>query len=73
VVAPFQPLRRRTQTRVDRPFNRSRYDAELVVGGFAGRLRDEIDIKQLTTEVMTAVDRTIQPTSSRCGCGTDRF
>jgi len=63
VFALFQPLRRRIQTRVDRRFNRSRYDAERVVESFAGRLRDEIDLGQLTTEITAAVNHTVQPVS----------
>lgn len=63
VFALFQPLRRRIQTRVDRRFNRSRYDAERVVESFAGRLRDEIDLGQLTTEITAAVNHPVQPVS----------
>ena len=63
VFALFQPLRRRVQSRVDRRFNRSHYDAERVVERFAGLLRDEIDLRQLAIEIGAAVDRTVQPSS----------
>jgi hypothetical protein len=63
VFAIFQPLRRRVQARVDRRFNRARYDAERTVAAFAGRLRDEVDLGQLTTEIAAAVDATLQPVS----------
>ncbi|MFI5040436.1 MAG: hypothetical protein ACHQNA_01085 [Acidimicrobiales bacterium] len=63
VAALFQPLRRRVQARVDRRFNRSRYDAERTLSAFAGRLRDEVDLVQLATEIETAVGRTVQPAS----------
>ena len=63
VAALFQPLRRRVQARVDRLFNRSRYDAERTLAAFAGRLRDEVDLRQLTTEITSAVDHTVQPVS----------
>ena len=63
VAALFQPLRRRVQSRVDRRFNRTGYDAERVVDRFAGRLRDEVDLGQLAIEIKGAVERTVQPTS----------
>ncbi len=63
VAALFQPLRRRVQARVDRRFNRSRYDAERTLAAFAGGLRDEVDLGQLTTEIGAAIDKTVQPVS----------
>lgn len=63
VGALFQPLRRRIQTRVDRRFNRARYDAERTIAGFVGRLRDEVDLDQLGTEISAMVTLTVQPTS----------
>ena len=62
-AALFQPLRRRVQIRVDRRFNRARYDAERIVAAFAGRLRDEVDLGQLRTEITAAADHTVQPVS----------
>ncbi len=61
VAALFQPIRRRVQTRVDRRFNRARYDAERTVGAFASRLRDEVDLAQLRNEIIAAVNHTVQP------------
>jgi len=63
VAALFQPLRRRVQARVDRRFNRSRYDAERTVPAFGGRLRDGVDLGQLSTEIGAAIDKTVQPVS----------
>jgi hypothetical protein len=63
IAALFQPLRGRVQARVDRQFNRARYDAERTVAAFAGRLRDEVDLDQLGEEITTAVSRTVQPAS----------
>ena len=62
VAALFQPLRRRVQARVDRRFNRARYDADRTVAAFAGVLRDEVDLGQVTMELKSAVVRTVQPT-----------
>jgi hypothetical protein len=63
VFALFQPLRRRVQRLVDRRFNRSRYDAERTVAAFAERLRDEVDLEQLRTEILATVSATVEPTS----------
>ena len=59
----FNPLRRRLLSRVDRRFNRSGYDAERVVEEFSARLRDEVDLKELTADWVGVVQETIQPSS----------
>jgi hypothetical protein len=61
-VAAFTPLRRRVQGLVDRRFNRRRYDAARTVEGFAARLRDQVDLDVLHTELLAVVDQTVQPT-----------
>jgi hypothetical protein len=59
----FQPLRRRVQTWVDRRFNRSRYDTEKVIDGFAGRLQEVVDPEAVTEAWTEAVTTTMQPTT----------
>ncbi len=61
VAAAFQPLRRRVQRGVDRRFYRSRYDAARTVEAFASRLRAEVDLSQLTDELATTIEHTLQP------------
>jgi hypothetical protein len=58
-----QPLRRRLQSTMDRRFNRSRYDAERTVEGFAAHLRGEFDVERLGSELRTVVGRSLAPTS----------
>jgi hypothetical protein len=41
-AAQFTPLRLRVQRRVDRRFNRARYDAERLVADFTARLQDTV-------------------------------
>jgi hypothetical protein len=65
VVAAFGPLQTRVQDRVDRRFNRSAYDAERTANEFAARIRDEVDVSSVRTELLTAVDRALEPTA--CG------
>jgi hypothetical protein len=61
VAALFRPLRSRAQRLVDRRFNRSRYDAQRTLDGFARRLRDEVDLAVLTEEVNGVVTTTVDP------------
>jgi hypothetical protein len=59
--ALFQPVRGRVQRAVDRRFDRARYDGERTAAAFAERLRDDIDLASLTTELDAVVNRTVAP------------
>jgi hypothetical protein len=59
VAALFQPARRRIQQAV----NRRKYNTAQTIEAFSARLRDEVDLDTLSTEVLAVVDQTMQPTA----------
>jgi hypothetical protein len=61
VAALFRPVRARIQRVVDRRFFRSHYDATLIVETFGARLRDEVALSTLSTDLLHAVHTTVQP------------
>lgn len=61
VAAMFNPLRRRVQEVVDRRFNRSHYDAAVVIDGFAGSLRDQVDPDTVVGGWVEVVVETMRP------------
>ena len=61
VAAAFQPLRTRIQRTVDHRFYRRKYDATRTLEAFNGRLREQIDLDALNTEVLGVVTETLQP------------
>ena len=62
VAAAFNPVRRRLQDAVDRRFDRARYDAARAVDAFAARLRDQVDLDEVTTGLRDTVTATVAPT-----------
>jgi hypothetical protein len=61
VAALFQRLRRRIQHGVDRRFYRAAYDAAATLDAFTSRLRDQIDLNALHTEVDDVINATVHP------------
>jgi hypothetical protein len=64
VAALFNPLRIRVQRRVDRRFHRAGYDAERMVVEFATRLRDELDLPTLASDLAATAVRAVEPASA---------
>jgi hypothetical protein len=60
-AALFNPVRRRVQGWVDRRFDRARYDAGRVVDEFTARLRHEVDLAGLTSDLTGVVTVTLRP------------
>jgi hypothetical protein len=62
-LALFQPVRRRVQSAVDRRFDRAGYDGEHVVAGFGERLRDEVDLDAIRTDMFVTIEKAVRPSS----------
>lgn len=61
VAALFRPLRTRTQSFIDHRFYRRKFDAEQTIEAFNSHLRDEVDLSQLSSRLVTVVTDTMQP------------
>lgn len=62
-AALFLPVLRWVQRVVDRRFDRERYDAEKVVAAFGEHLRTDLDPHSTSTELLEAIEKTLQPAS----------
>jgi hypothetical protein len=61
VVALFQPIRRRAQDAVDRRFYRARYDATRTIDAFSARLRRDVDLDSVRSDLIAVIHDTIHP------------
>lgn len=60
-AAIFRPIRQVIQARVERHFNRSRYDMRRTVDAFNARLRDDVPLTNLRSELIAVIEQTMQP------------
>jgi hypothetical protein len=60
----FRPARHRVQDAVDQRFNRRRFDAARTIEAFSARLRNQVDLDTLTSDLLAVVNQTMEPTTA---------
>lgn len=64
VAALFNPLRKRVQNAIDRRFNRTAYQAEIVIDAFSFRLGESLTTTQIIEDWQQTVNESLQPGTS---------
>jgi hypothetical protein len=60
-VAVVNPLRRRVQHRVDKRFNRARYDGDALISAFAARMQDATDLDAIRGDLLAVACQALEP------------
>jgi hypothetical protein len=63
IAALFNPLRQRVQEIVDHRFYRAKYDTAQALNQFSKTARDEVEMDNLTSDLLKVVEESLQPES----------
>ncbi|MFL5627755.1 MAG: hypothetical protein ACJ788_19420 [Ktedonobacteraceae bacterium] len=61
IISLFKPLKRHLQKVIDRRFYRQKYNASQTLDAFGATLREEVDLAQLSEQLVAIVKETMQP------------
>jgi hypothetical protein len=61
IAAVFSPLREWTQSTIDRRFYRQKYDAEKSLAHFSFKARQQVNLDELSDELLYVIQETMQP------------
>jgi hypothetical protein len=64
IAALFNPLRARIQQGIDRRFYRHRYDAAQALAAFSVTIQDQVELTDVSQELLTVVQNTVQPSAA---------
>ena len=63
IAAAFSPLRRGVQDAIDRRFYRRQNDTAKILARFSASVQTEVELTSLMNELLTVVDKSLQPAS----------
>ena len=61
IAALFNPLRQQLQTWIDSRFYREKYDAQQALDSFISTARDDVDLDQLSVELVRVANNAMKP------------
>jgi hypothetical protein len=64
IATLFNPWRHRLQSFIDRRFYRRKYDAAHILAAFSSKLRNEVDLDEVSRDLIAVLQETVQPANA---------